>query len=721
MKLVRRVVAWLIIVCVFLHLPLITRAEEPAEDYDTLFEQANQNEANHQEVIRAFFTNPGHLMRALAYHTGNARSNIRSAINQHMTDSQEKAAYYLIALLNTAPYEESLSQSEEALITYYLMEREDTRLRSMHTQIMHWPDFAAEILEQMKSDRAAAADRLAAAIHLQFLDVVWNLVEEPPQVQEQFISLLEDIDDYYTQLCVIRSLYYLIHSEIGGELPEYPEYSFWPGTTTEHVELILAMLDKLPDIPWPVVSHEPFPEELEKWLAAPEYPDMDINYPALIAGMAESQGVSAETQKTLINAALLDTEDFIRALTQEESAVQQMVLQCVANENTSHDTVNALSEVYKIYAQETTFRDSEKQLIVKAQQHFAKLFMLTYRSDRSFAELVEDLRSFAYSTVADIGYPMAAMICEDPLQFAEAMVAVDANYHKRINSALKSGLNEEDRQVIVNVVYDYLQSTQPPEDGTSTDTLMRDVLYAFLEYQGKSPQAVYPYGVNPNPTQPTEPSDTTTGPTGPLFMTEPVTNPTQKPTDPMEPTQDTAPTAEEEPEQTPPEDTSWISTVCIILGLLCISIAVGSTLAKKKKAPEEPLPEAAVQPKVPPVVQVHCPAPLDKPVQLQITAALQQRYDAYSVHWYSEKNTHGICRCYGSDGDCHILFYAGGFRPEEKTCRTVGGQTFCFPTGFELYAYKDGQLVDLDIALEQGLVSREAIQKALAQHEKLEG
>jgi hypothetical protein len=114
---------------------------------------------------------------------------------------------------------------------------------------------------------------------------------------------------------------------------------------------------------------------------------------------------------------------------------------------------------------------------------------------------------------------------------------------------------------------------------------------------------------------------------------------------------------------------------------------------------------------------VRCPAPLKRDVQQQIAQALREKYDEYSVNWYSEQNPYGTCRCYGTDGDYHIIFYAGGLRMEISDSCTVGAHIFRFGTSFELYAYCDGVLTDLKTALEQGLISAQAVENAWKLHE----
>ena len=720
MKKVRRVVVWLLIVCIFLQFPLMIRAEEPDMDYESLFTQAPQNGLDSPAAIDAFFSNPGHFMRALAYHSGNARYNIRSAINQHMTDSQEEAAYYLIELLATAPYGERLSKSEEDLIDFFLIDHESNRLVAKHSEQKHWPDYKAAILEQMNSDRAAAAENIAAAIVFNNMEFVWNLANESAQVQEQFVSLLGDIEYYYTQLAVIRSLHYLIHSEIDSTIPEYPEYSVYPGIEKEHVELILAILDRLPNVPWPVIAYELDPQELEQWHAAPDYPDMDINYPALIAGILESEGVSAETKKILVNAALLDTGDFIRALAQEKQEVQQLVLQHVANEDTPHETVNALSEIFKIQIKQETFSAPEKKFATMACDHFAVMYGVTLGSLRPISELIEEILS-AYMDNKEQLVQLACSICVDPLQFAKALVAVEEQDCTDINYKLKWRVDTQFRQMMLDSVYSAIEAAVNTS-GMGAEEM--EALIAFLEYQGQTPLAMYPYGQAPE--QPDTTPVVTEPVTEPPLPTDVVTRPTVERTDPIELTQETTAPVQVQDDKKP-ADTEWISTVCIILGLLCISIVVTTSLAKKKKeAPkqpdqEDPKPAIEPQPVIPQPVaadpNVRCPAPLERNVHQQITQALREKYDEYSVNWYSEQNPYGTCRCYGTDGDYHIIFYAGGLRMEISDSCTVGAHIFRFGTSFELYAYCDGVLIDLKTALEQGLVSTKAVENAWKLHE----
>ena len=187
---------------------------------------------------------------------------------------------------------------------------------------------------------------------------------------------------------------------------------------------------------------------------------------------------------------------------------------------------------------------------------------------------------------------------------------------------------------------------------------------------------------------------------------------------------ESAATEETQPTDTTEKDTGWVSTVCFTLGFLCIGIATGNVIAKKKKAKKAKQDEALQQAAAEVPVKIYpkllyCPAPLSRESQKQISQVLREKYDEYSVHWYSIKETDGTCRCYGTDNGYDIIFYAGGLRMEIPASCTVGECAFLFETSFELYAHKDGQLTDLDAALKQGLVSRQAIQAALDKHNSI--
>ena len=316
---------------------------------------------------------------------------------------------------------------------------------------------------------------------------------------------------------------------------------------------------------------------------------------------------------------------------------------------------------------------------------------------------------------------LACSICVDPLQFAKALVAVEEQDCTDINYKLKWRVDTQFRQMMLDSVYSAIEAAVNTS-GMGAEEM--EALIAFLEYQGQTPLAMYPYGQAPE--QPDTTPVVTEPVTEPPLPTDVVTRPTVERTDPIELTQETtAPVQAQEDKK--PADTEWISTVCIILGLLCISIVVTSSLAKKKKEepkqtdPEDPKPAIEPQPVIPQPVaadpNVRCPAPLKRDVQQQIAQALREKYDEYSVNWYSEQNPYGTCRCYGTDGEYHIIFYAGGLRMEISASYTVGEHVFWYRTGFELYAYEGGVLTDLNTALDKGMVSPQAVKAALAQHE----
>jgi hypothetical protein len=307
----------------------------------------------------------------------------------------------------------------------------------------------------------------------------------------------------------------------------------------------------------------------------------------------------------------------------------------------------------------------------------------------------------------------------DPSGFVNMLSNLAAREVENLSSRIKYANMNTYRQAIVDGVYD-LQSQ------VELSYHEQVALERLLEHQGSYPSPVYPYYEQPVIPQPDTTPVVTEPVTEPPLPTDVVIRPTVERTDPIELTQETTVPVQVQ-EDKKPADTEWISTVCIILGLLCISIVVTTSLAKKKKEepkqpdPEDPKPAIEPQPVIPQPVaadpNVRCPAPLKRDVQQQIAQALREKYDEYSVNWYSEQNPYGTCRCYGTDGDYHIIFYAGGLRMEISDSCTVGAYIFRFGTSFELYAYCDGVLIDLKTALEQGLVSTKAVENAWKLHE----
>lgn len=82
--------------------------------------------------------------------------------------------------------------------------------------------------------------------------------------------------------------------------------------------------------------------------------------------------------------------------------------------------------------------------------------------------------------------------------------------------------------------------------------------------------------------------------------------------------------------------------------------------------------------------------------------------------WWDAETCYWGHRYYGSDNGYDILF--GGGQMTASTTKYIAGKEFAYGSSFNLYAYKDGVIMDLDKAYTDGLISEEAIERAVQYH-----
>ncbi len=71
----------------------------------------------------------------------------------------------------------------------------------------------------------------------------------------------------------------------------------------------------------------------------------------------------------------------------------------------------------------------------------------------------------------------------------------------------------------------------------------------------------------------------------------------------------------------------------------------------------------------------------------------------------------------GTYGDCTVLMFEGVlFDLQAVRTETVGGIRFHYSDGNTLYAYRDGQILPLKEAYEQGMISRQNVRRARDVH-----
>ena len=497
--------------------------------------------------------------------------------------------------------------------------------------------------------------------------------------------------------------------------PDYEEDPYDPSDdvinrfSRDQENLRLALLEVLADCPKPQLPKESLTAELVQWNESKTMTRTDFHK------LIENPAVT--DWDALMRGAVLETGPFVTALTDWTPEHRQAFLSAFAEQPYTQEALEMLLFSLHKYAVTNKLPNYRQQVMDELEYMILRQCSQNFPVQTDFSYYIATEEKPSTFLFNDDTFWLCLDAAMYPYGFVNMLSNLAATEVENLSSRIKYANMNTYRQAIVDGVYD-LQSqvTLSYHEQVARERL--------LEHQGSYPSPIYPYG------QTTEQPDTTpvvTEPvTEPPLPTDVVTRPTVERTDPIELTQETTAPLQVQDDKKP-ADTEWISTVCIILGLLCISIVVTTSLAKKKKEepkqpdPEDPKPEEQPQPVIPQPVaadpNVRCPAPLRRDVQQQIAQALREKYEEYSVNWYSEQNPYGTCRCYGTDGDYHIIFYAGGLRMEISDSCTVGAHIFRFGTSFELYAYKDGTLTDLSVALERGLITEAAVENAWKLHE----
>ena len=114
------------------------------------------------------------------------------------------------------------------------------------------------------------------------------------------------------------------------------------------------------------------------------------------------------------------------------------------------------------------------------------------------------------------------------------------------------------------------------------------------------------------------------------------------------------------------------------------------------------------------------PALISYNEQQQINDALYSTHGGFRYYqWYYSGSRSDSCRCYGRENGYILVYYAdNSLTMKYEYIADIDGVVFANPEHFSLYAYKDGKLIDIADAYEQGLISREALLKAKERHDQ---
>lgn len=86
--------------------------------------------------------------------------------------------------------------------------------------------------------------------------------------------------------------------------------------------------------------------------------------------------------------------------------------------------------------------------------------------------------------------------------------------------------------------------------------------------------------------------------------------------------------------------------------------------------------------------------------------------------WYYGSKNYDTLRCYGRENGYILVFVGIGDEFDYEYIADIDGIAFANPRHFSLYAYKDGKVIDIADAYQQGLISREALLKAKEYHDQ---
>ena len=698
-RIIAAAVSILLAASLVLSLPVTVSAEtwqETADSYDALFEITDELPENkYNRLFSALFGDPETFLNQLAFRDKKTKEYVQSILTgEWVTDEQLQILSSLVQNIQARPF---LTTTEKELLenlqyhldyAYYSRPHKHRDRNTLFAESLNvHPDNIVSFGLEMKSAFIEDPQNFICA-----------LAQEELAVQNNAASyLLENFVDPTPALVVLDLL--LQEQTNAVDLPGY--YS------DPEMALLSRILESTLLMPDPHSFSDPRPHDFMQWLAQAK-PSDGYDYDALLSN------VNADVAIKLRNALLCDVANFVNELAFRDAETKNQVISAFAGAN--------FSDIYLIQM---------RYNLVSYHQSFS----LTKSETDLLETMIFSLESLYLSR------PHAHRDCET--LFAEATIHISAEHREKLVFEIINAFLDSPKDFIVHLaketdavqkaVISYLIVSEHKsaklqavaiqiqrECNRSPDYYTEEEAQLLAEMKHQLPAVIYgPSFIDPDPEEYQQWLEDKgllgddPGMTLPIYP-----HPTQP--EPTETTavEETHPTAGEDPEK----NIGWVSTVCFTLGFLCTGIGAGSMIAKKKRSKKAAQAEKQTAAEVPVKIYpklLYCPAPLSRETQKQISQVLREKYDEYSVHWYSIKQPDGTCRCYGTEGGYDILFYAGGLRMEIPDSCTVGECTFLFETSFELYAHKDGKLTDLNAALEQGLVSHQAVQEALDKHNSI--
>lgn len=101
----------------------------------------------------------------------------------------------------------------------------------------------------------------------------------------------------------------------------------------------------------------------------------------------------------------------------------------------------------------------------------------------------------------------------------------------------------------------------------------------------------------------------------------------------------------------------------------------------------------------------------------ELSAEVKEEMD---VAWRRQKGEKlqwdGVSGYYGTYGGVVVCIFWGDDGAIGK--RVVAGETFSWPSSFEIYAYKDGEFYNLETAYEKGFLTKKNIESIAQRHDE---
>lgn len=688
-----RCIALMLVLCLVFSIAGTVAAANNLVDRTLVVEDYAFDRADHSMLRAMFCMDSRGFLKALAFES----AEVQKRVITHMFSSTDPQSLDIIqhhlVILITSKNELDLTQSEKNLLSAmwfwkeYLHGLGSTSFSELDQMLQH--ALSAVALDQYSYD-------LGLFLCKGSYDFIIALSKLESRQQESILQQISVLNGTVESIRIVEIMQMLVGAAPpGSEVIEVDPSATVEGFNEAQNALFHAILNCLKDVPPYVHPQKPVPEELAQWQAEKNVPRTDFS-PILLSIVNDGETFSYEAERQMF----LDTAGFIQAFSQLQPSGRKKVIDSLLYKwkfvNEPQFMLYHTRSYLSFAAPDSDQQIAAQELMYALLRHGHNILGTIHNLSVYFNGQPENNPIFMGNS--ETYYHFSVEACFYPEDFITAYASAGKSTQSAIGIKVKSKFDPVFRQALIDIIYDLY------EKGTLAD----DELAAakdFLYYQGSEPYPMYPYGIDPNPPESTEPTESSAPTIPSAELTEPPA------------VDDTGENSGHQPQK----DTGWIATVCFVLVSLCLGIAIGSLITKKKKAKQ-----AAAQPQISPQLLVkaypkllYCPAPLEQDVQQQITLALRKKYGEYSIHWYSVKEPDGTCRCYGTENGYDIIFYAGGFRLEIPDSCTVGESVFQFATGFELYAHKGGTLTSLNAALEQRLVSPQAVQEALLKHKTL--